>query len=101
MSQRVHIALGVPDLATAIQDYERFLGLPPELVVPDEYALFRTAELNLSLRVQTGTPGVRHLGFENDAADRFTTWTDSHGFVWENFSPAAQLAEIRETWPEK
>lgn len=69
---RVHVALGVTDLPSAVDDYTRLLGREPELVIPDAYALFRTRELNLSLRVTAGEAGqVRHLGFELDEPTPF------------------------------
>lgn len=37
---------------------------------------------------------VRHLGWEDDTADGFSQDTDCNGILWEQFSPAAQLAEI-------
>ncbi len=100
MTKRVHIALGVRDLERSIDDYRAMLGLSPELVIPGQYALFRTDELNLSLRVQDGEPKVRHLGFEDDAATEFSVTRDSLGFEWERFARQNQLDEIREAWPE-
>lgn len=100
VTKRVHVALGVPDLHRSIEDYRRILGLSPELVIPGTYALFRTDELNLSLRVEDGTPRVRHLGFEDDEAGEFSVVTDSCGFEWERFTRQNQLDEIRQAWPD-
>lgn len=98
--KRFHIAIGVTDIARSVDDYTRRLGCPPSLVVPDEYALWRTSSLNLSIRrtsEQTGT--LRHLGWEDPSAREFATERDVNGILWENFTAEQQTREILETWP--
>ncbi|MGF1491034.1 MAG: hypothetical protein ACFBSC_00980 [Microcoleaceae cyanobacterium] len=46
-SQKFHIALNVKDLAESIQDYSKRLGCEPQVVVPGNYALWRTETLKL------------------------------------------------------
>jgi ribosomal-protein-alanine N-acetyltransferase len=96
----VHIALAVEHLPAAVADHEQRLGAAPLLVIPGQYALFRTDVLNLSLRVvPPGDSPVRHLGFEVDRADCFTEERDASGVVWETFTFEQQLAEIEAAWP--
>jgi len=97
---RVHVALGVTDLPSAVDDYTRLLGREPELVIPDAYALFRTRELNLSLRVTAGEAGqVRHLGFELDEPTPFEAISVGGAVTWELFDASGQADEIRAAWP--
>ena len=97
---RVHVALGVTDLRSAVDDYTRLLGREPELVIPDAYALFRTRELNLSLRVTAGEAGqVRHLGFELDEPTPFAAIPVGGAVTWEFFDARAQADEIHAAWP--
>ncbi len=86
--KKFHLAICTHNLAASIQDYSRRLSQPPQLVVEDEYALWRTDSLNISLRCdQSCSHGqIRHLGWEDDAATQFSEETDSHGIVWEHFS---------------
>lgn len=71
------------------------------LVVPGEYALWRTETLNFSVRQDsTCPPGtLRHLGWEDDDAPTFTAATDCNGLLWEQFAAHHQAAEIHEIWP--
>lgn len=97
----IHIALSVSDIAASVADYSARLGHDPEVVVPDQYALWRTPHVNLSIRkVPAGSGALRHLGWEDDASAAFTSDTDINGIVWERFSAEAQAKEIHETWPE-
>lgn len=97
----LHLALGVRDIAETVSDYTRRLGQPPVLVVPGEYALWRTDQLNLSVRrvadEQVGQ--LRHLGWEDPAADGFSSDVDCNGVHWERFNAQEQAREIREIWP--
>lgn len=43
---------------------------------------------------------MRHLGWEDDRADGFTTDTDCNGILWERFAAHHQAAEINEIWPD-
>jgi catechol 2,3-dioxygenase-like lactoylglutathione lyase family enzyme len=65
--RRIHIALAVDDLELSIADYTERLGAPPVAIVPGKYALWRTAEVNLSINSDVhAAQRLRHLGFEDD-----------------------------------
>ena len=96
------VAIATHDIAATVQDYSVRLGAQPCVVVPNEYALWRTATLNFSVRQDAAcAPGeLRHLGWEDDTASGFTTATDCNGILWERFSAAFQAAEINKIWPD-
>jgi len=99
--RRFHIALSVTDVTQSIIDYSCRLGAGPIVVVPDEYALWRTETLNFSIRQTREQPGaLRHVGWEDAAAPGFARQRDVNGLVWEHFCPAAQAEEIRRLWPD-
>ena len=98
--RRFHIALSVADVAESVIDYSRRLGTDPAVVVPNEYALWRTEILNFSIRRTHERPGtLRHVGWEDAAAPDFSVQKDVNGLAWEHFSPVAQAEEIRRQWP--
>ncbi len=100
--KRFHIAVGVVDVQRSIEDYSRRLECLPSVVVPGEYALWRTAALNFSIRRSAGGVGaVRHLGWEDALATEFSQDTDVNGIVWEQFSAEQQRKEIEDTWPAR
>ena len=100
--KRLHIALGVSNIEESIKDYSQRLECEPIVVVPNEYALWRTANINLSIRrVDDGKNPLRHLGWEDDSASKFTQDTDVNGIVWERFNKQLQEKEIADTWPSK
>jgi hypothetical protein len=98
---RFHIALSAHDIAATVADYRHRLGAEPVVVVPGEYALFRTAELNLSIRRDSTVPAgqLRHLGWEDPSATGFSAERDVLGMTWERFNVAAQASEIEAAWP--
>ncbi len=97
---RVHIAVAVKDIAESVPEYTQLLGTEPEVVVENEYALWRTPVLNFSIRqTAQGSGTVRHVGFERDDAERFVEYRDINGLIWETFTPEQQAAEIRALWP--
>jgi len=100
--KKLHIALATNDLRATIDDYSARLGTPPCSVVHGEYALWRTASLNLSVRLDPDSePGtLRHLGWEDSSARAFTEETDVNGITWEHFSAAQQAEEINTLWPD-
>ncbi len=99
--KRVHVALTVPDLGTAIHDYAKRLGVMPQVVAPGEYALFLTPILNLSLKAAPGKPtSLRHLGFEDPDCAAMSAASDPGGMMWERFSLAQQADEIRAEYPK-
>lgn len=99
--KRFHIAIGARDVKQSVDDYSARLGCEPSLVVPDEYALWRTNQLNFSIRkVHEATGLLRHLGWEDPSAPAFGECVDVNGIVWEQFTAEQQSAEIAQTWPD-
>ncbi len=98
---KFHVALGVSNIERSVEDYSRRLGQQADVIIPDEYALWRTQTLNVSIRKvppeKSGT--LRHLGWELDGAENFSTETDSNNILWEYFSADQQADEIAQTWP--
>lgn len=99
---RFHIALSVADIEASLRDYSSRLGSEPQIVVPGEYALWRTDTLNFSIRrvAASEAGGLRHLGWEDPNAESFSADTDVNGVLWERFAPAHQRDEILAIWPE-
>lgn len=99
---KLHLALTTHDLEASIADYTQRLGAEPCSVVPGAYALWRTESLNVSVRLDLGSPrgSLRHLGWEDPSAEAFSRDTDVNGIVWERFSAAQQAAEINGLWPQ-
>jgi len=98
--KRFHIAISVRDIQRSVADYSARLGCEPSLVVPNEYALWRTPQLNFSIRkVDEATGPLRHLGWEDPTAPAFGTSVDVNGIVWEQFTAEQQSAEISQIWP--
>ena len=63
--KKLHIALSVSDIEQSVLDYSSRLSQEPDLVIPGEYALWRTDTLNISIRRvadekpgKTTTPGL-------------------------------------------
>jgi hypothetical protein len=97
--KRFHIALAVGDLDTSIADYSARLGQPPQAVVAGRYAMWRTAQLNFSIKQQPEFAGMlRHVGFEDDDALGFSSETDVNGVAWERFSAVTQDLQIISTY---
>ncbi|MEM7063437.1 MAG: hypothetical protein AAF572_09770 [Cyanobacteria bacterium P01_B01_bin.77] len=99
--KRFHLAIATHDIAATIQDYSVRLGVQPCVVVPGEYALWRTDTLNISVRYTPSSASgeLRHLGWEDASAETFTTETDCNGILWERFTAQGQNAEIDQLWP--
>ena len=99
--KRFHIALAVHDLDASIAEYNRRLGHPADVVIPGQYAMWRTELLNFSINQQPGYGGqLRHVGFEVDGVEGFSSETDINGLAWELFSAVEQDARIRQTYGE-
>lgn len=93
--KRFHIALAVADLEESISDYSARLGQPPSAVVPGQYAMWRTDLLNFSINEKPEKAGqLRHVGFEDDTADGYSSSIDVNGLMWELFPAAEQDARI-------
>jgi len=99
---KLHLAISTNKLDETVKDYSQRLGQAPAVVVPNEYALWRTETLNVSIRVDENcSPGqLRHLGWEDNNATTFTEEKDVNGIVWERFSAAQQAEEINALWPD-
>lgn len=99
--RKIHIAIGVLDIEASVQDYSIRFGQNPDVVVSNEYAMWRTDSLNFSIRKLAAGEAVqlRHLGWEDASCKTFVTETDVNGIVWEHFSAEQQDQEIREIWP--
>jgi len=99
--KRIHVALAVSNLADAVADTRHRLGVEPCVVVPDTYALFRTASANLSLTENAEQAGqLRHLGIEDPEATEFAAESGPDGLVWERFTAEQQADEINTYWPQ-
>lgn len=93
--KRFHIALAVADLEASISDYSVRLGRPPSAVVPGQYAMWRTELLNFSINENPEMAGrLRHVGFEDDTAQGYSSSVDVNGLMWELFPAAEQDARI-------
>lgn len=100
--KRFHIALSTANIQASVEDYTRRLDCRPTLVIENEYALWRTETLNVSIRKDSSVaPGsLRHLGWEDSRASEFSAEKDCNGILWERFAKEHQNAEILEIWPE-
>lgn len=99
--KKFHIALSVSNIEKSIQDYSQRLAQEPCVVVKNEYALWRTPFLNFSIRQTHTNPGqLRHLGWEEPYAQKFTETKDCNGITWENFDETQQKEEILSLWPQ-
>jgi hypothetical protein len=100
--KKLHIAISTNIIEETIKDYSVRLGIEPCSYVKNEYALWRTDSLNVSIRQdQSCTPcELRHLGWEDDEASNFSEEKDVNGITWERFSAQQQADEINELWPE-
>lgn len=93
--KRFHIALAVANLDESIADYSGRLGQPPSAVVPGQYAMWRTDLLNFSINEKPEKAGqLRHVGFEDDSAEGYSSSVDVNGLEWELFSAAEQDRRI-------
>ena len=99
--KRFHIALAVANLDNSIADYSLRLGEEPTVVVSDKYAMWRTDTLNFSINQIPDRAGqLRHVGFEDESVQGFSSDYDTNGLEWELFSPQAQDQKIVEIYGE-
>jgi hypothetical protein len=98
--RRFHIAIAVSNLDESVVEYSKRMGVGPVIVVPNEYALWRTEFMNLSIRKTSElAEKIRHLGWEDSAATCFSQDVDCNGITWEMFSEKDQIDEINRFWP--
>ncbi len=99
--KKLHIAISTNKIEESVKDYSKRLGIEPCSYIENEYALWRTEFLNLSIRHDSNCHSgeLRHLGWEDSSATEFTSETDVNGIVWENFTAQQQADEINELWP--
>ena len=57
--KRFHTVLGLSDVEASADDYSQRLGCRPDLLIPGEYALWRTDAVNLSIRKVSHEEGRR------------------------------------------
>ena len=100
--KKLHIAISTKKIEASIKDYTTRLGVEPCSFIDNEYALWRTDSLNISIRQDsTCQPGeLRHLGWEDESASEFSEEKDINGITWERFSAQQQADEINALWPE-
>ena len=99
--KRFHIALAVENLDSSIAVYSLRLGQNPTVVVSDKYAMWRTDTLNFSINQIPDRAGqLRHVGFEDESVQGFSSNYDTNGLEWELFSPEAQDQKIVEIYGE-
>ncbi|OZG72554.1 hypothetical protein BTA51_15675 [Hahella sp. CCB-MM4] len=101
MGRIFHLAIAVQDVNASVEEYNERIGQAADVVVDGQYALWRTKELNFSIR--KASPGdvgkLRHIGWEMDDVPQFTCDKDSNGILWEEFTAKQQAAEIDAAWP--
>ena len=99
--RKFHVAISTDDLTGTVDDYTKRLACNPSVIVPGEYALWRTETVNLSVRLDSEAPAgaLRHLGWEDPGAEAFSVETDVNGIAWERFSAEQQADEIEQIWP--
>ena len=96
----LHIALCVKNLEASIKDYSARLGAAPVAVAAEQYALWRTAQVNLSISQKPEEAGqLRHLGFEDSNTEEMSITYDVDGIMWEAFSANQQREEILTFYP--
>jgi hypothetical protein len=100
--KKLHLAISTNKIEETISDYSIRLGEEPCSFIPNEYALWRTDSLNVSIRQDPSCKSgeLRHLGWEDASATEFSQESDVNGIVWERFNAQQQADEINELWPE-
>ncbi len=101
-TKKFHLALGVENISLSIQEYTQRLGQSPQIIIPDEYALWRTDTLNVSIRKAPASEAghLRHLGWELEETPAFFSEIDCNHIPWEYFSATQQVSEIQKAWPD-
>jgi hypothetical protein len=100
--KKLHIAIGVDDIEESVKQYSVEFNESPVLIIPGQYALWRTDFLNVSIRKTKPEEigKLRHLGWEKESVDKFSIKKDCNGIEWEEFDAKLQEKEIKSIWPE-
>ncbi len=100
--KKLHLALSTNQIEATVVDYSKRLDAEPCSYIANEYALWRTPSLNLSVRQDPNCPPgeLRHLGWEDPSATEFSQEDDVNGITWERFNAQQQADEINEIWPQ-
>ena len=100
--KKLHIAIGVDNIEDSVKQYSIEFNESPVLIIPGEYALWRTDSLNVSIRKTKPEKigKLRHLGWEKESVDKFTLKKDCNGIEWEEFDALLQEEEIKSIWPD-
>lgn len=100
--KRFHIALSTSNIEESVEDYSKRMGAEPDVVVENQYALWRTETVNLSIRHDSSVADgqLRHLGWEEAGVASFTETVDVNRITWESFTAEQQADEINQFWPE-
>lgn len=100
--KKLHLAIVTNSIDDTVEDYSLRLGSSPCVLVPNTYALWHKEYINLSVRYDPSCkPGeLRHLGFEDPDAEKFTTSKDVNKITWENSNAQQQAEEIFDVWPD-
>ena len=99
--KKLHLAIATRNIEAIVKDYSQRFGCEPCVVVADQYALWRTETLNISVRYDASCEAgeLRHMGGEDPDAIAFSTDKDINGVTWEAFTAEQQANEIEEFWP--
>lgn len=99
--QKLHLAIAVKKLDSAIAEYSQRLGCEPVTVANRRYALWRTKSLNFSISQISEKAGqLRHLGFESPDIPKMFSDQDVNGIEWEYFTAEQQRQEIIKHYPD-
>ena len=99
--KRLHLAIATKNIEATVSDYSKRFGCEPCVIVPAQYALWRTKSLNVSVRQDSSCKSgeLRHMGWEDPTAVTFSEDSDVNGVTWETFTAEQQAEEIEEAWP--
>ena len=99
--KKLHLAISTNNIEAIMNDYRKRFGCEPCVVVPEQYALWRTKTLNISVRQDPSRVSgeLRHMGWEDPTAVEFLEEIDANGVTWETFTAEQQAKEIEEAWP--
>ncbi len=99
ITNKIHIAISTDKIAETVKEYSERLGVDPCSYITNEYALWRTESVNMSVRQDASCkPGeLRHLGWEDETVTEFSQDDDVNGITWERFNSQLQADEINES----